>query len=137
LPNVHLACKECAAGAHTVAAGMASRRLSRTRSDDVDKIARSLVSRIYEDVLHESCVLFMGSGCTTEGRGLHSSNFYDEIKEKSGYPSSTQPPSFPDLMEYFCQHMDGGQHNRLIREAVSRIERFCVPGDENYSARVG
>jgi hypothetical protein len=30
--------------------------------------------------------------------------------------------------------MDGGQHNRLIREVVSRIERFCVPGDENYAA---
>jgi hypothetical protein len=30
--------------------------------------------------------------------------------------------------------MDEGHHNRLIREAVSRIERFSVPGEENTFA---
>lgn len=134
LQNVHLKCKDCAAAAHATEAGTASPRTSRQRSDEIGNVAQSLVSRVYEDVLHESCVIFVGAGCTTEGRGLHWSTFYDEIKEKSGYPSDAQSPSFPDLMEYFCQHMDGGQHNRLIREAVSRIERFCVPGDENYAA---
>jgi SIR2-like protein len=134
LENVHLVCEDCAAGTHAAPDGTKPPRTTRQRSDEIGKAAQSLVSRLYEDVIHESCVIFVGSGCTTEGRGLEWSTFYNEIKEKSGYPSSAQSPSFPDLMEYFCQHMDGGQHNRLIREAVSRIERFCVPGDENYAA---
>ena len=37
-------------------------------------------------------------------------------------------------MEYFCKHLDGGRHNRLIREALVRIERFSVPGDDNTFA---
>ena len=39
-------------------------------------------------------------------------------------------------MEYFCRQMDGGQHNRLIREALSRIERFSVPSEENRLATI-
>lgn len=134
MPNVRLSCKDCAAAVHTAAAGIVSPGKSYQRLDETGKVARSLVSRVYEEVLHEACVVFVGSGCTTERRDCHSRTFYDEIKEKAGYPSNLEPPSFPDLMEYFCRQMDGGQHNRLIREAVSRIERFCVPGEDHYTA---
>jgi hypothetical protein len=133
--SVRLVCRDCAAEIHGGAAAVLPRRNSRRKPEDTEKVARALVSRLYEDILHEACVVFIGSGCTTEGRGWgHSNTFYDEIKAKSGFPSKALPPSFPGLMEYFCKQMDGGQHNRLIREAVSRIERFAVPGEDNYAA---
>jgi SIR2-like domain len=106
-------------------------RGSGRQSEDV---AAGLVSRLYEDIVQESCAVFVGSGCTTEGRGWHSTSFYEEIKEKCRFPSKASPPPFPDLMEYFCRQLDGGQHNRLIREAVSRIEKFSVPGEDNTFA---
>ena len=37
-------------------------------------------------------------------------------------------------MQFFCDHVDGGRHNRLISEAISRIERFCAPGEEKWGA---
>src|SRR5260370_35644030 len=37
-------------------------------------------------------------------------------------------------MQYFCSQSDGGHHNRLIREALSRIEGFCLRGEDNYLA---
>jgi len=38
-------------------------------------------------------------------------------------------------MQYFCDQVDGGRHNRLIREAISYIEDFCSPGEPNRVAR--
>jgi SIR2-like domain len=133
--SIRLVCRDCAGEIHRGVAAMPQKRNSNRKPQETEKVARALVSRLYEDILHEACVVFIGSGCTTEGKGWgHSDTFYDEIRAKSGFPSKALPPSFPDLMEYFCKQMDGGQHNRLIREAVSRIERFAVPGEDNYVA---
>jgi len=128
--SIRLVCRECAAATHG-AASTPTRQMGARNSEGV---ATELVSRLYDDVLHESCAVFVGSGCTTEGRGWHSQTFYEEIKEKCHFPAKVTPPPFPDLMEYFCRQMDGGRHNRLIREAVSRIEQFSVPGEENVFA---
>ena len=124
--SVRLICRDCSTARHLGHAAVPHRKRG-----DINKVARELVSRVYEDVLHEACTIFVGSGCTTEGKGWHSETFYDDIKAKSHFPSKLPPPAFPDLMEYFCKRLDGGRHNRLIREALLRIERFSVPGDDN------
>jgi hypothetical protein len=95
-------------------------------------IAKALVSRIYDDILKEQCVVFLGAGSTTEGPRHHRKSFYEHIKEAARF--SGEPSSFPELMQYFCDQMDGGHHNRLIREALSRIEIFCMRGEDNRSA---
>jgi hypothetical protein len=45
-----------------------------------------------------------------------------------------QPQTFPDLMEAFCEERDGGRHNLLIREAISYLEPFLLPGPSNRVA---
>jgi hypothetical protein len=90
---------------------------------------------LYEDIINRRCVLFVGAGVTTEARYLKPS-FYEMIKRKSGYPDGGEPPVFHELMQYFCDHMDGSQRNRLIREAIHRIESFCAP-DENHTLATG
>jgi hypothetical protein len=102
--------------------------------DDPSTVARSFVSRIYDEMLRGSCVIFAGAGSTTERGRQDTKNFYDQIKEKSGYPTGGDAPSFPVLMQYFCDHVDGGRHNRLITEAIARIEHFCAQGDDKWLA---
>jgi hypothetical protein len=93
----------------------------------------NLVSRIYGDILRQGCVVFVGAGSTTEGRRQDGETFYQRIKEIAQI--SEESLSFPELMQSFCDRMDGGHHNRLIREALIRLESFCVRGsEENYFA---
>lgn len=128
--NIRLVCKDCSAAIHLGPGAHLP-----TNPLDSGKAARELVSRLYEDILHESCAVFVGAGCTTEGgTSSHSGSFYEEILMKCKYRSKGSAPAFPDLMEYFCEHLDGGRHNRLIREALSRIERFSIPGDDHTFA---
>lgn len=89
---------------------------------------------LYEDIIHQDCVMFAGAGISTEGGTFDSPTFYEIIKEKAKYPKSLAPPSFADLMQYYCEHVDGGQRNRLTREAISRIEMFSVPGENQNIA---
>lgn len=88
---------------------------------------------LYEDVIAEHCAIFAGAGISTEGGAYSSPTFYETIKSKANYPDGQEPPSFPDLMQYFCDHVDGGQRNRLTREAISRIERFCAPDKVSWA----
>ena len=90
------------------------------------------MSRIYDIILREGCVIFLGSGSTTEGGRPRGRTFYDHIKELCDFHGVDY--SFPELMQYFCDQMDGGHHHRLVREALSRIERFCLSGEDNYQA---
>lgn len=94
----------------------------------------SLVSRVYDDVLHGACVIFVGAGSSTEKSDLRQTTFYDTIKTKSGFNEGSSPAPFPTVMQYFCDKVDGGRHNRLIREAIERIEYFCAEGEANDSA---
>jgi hypothetical protein len=106
-----------------------------TKNPNAETMAEKLISRLYDDILQEHCVVFVGAGSTTERSYWRTEpSFYQEIKTKANFPSTDPPPSFPELMEYFCNQMDGGRHNRLIREAVARIERFAVPGEDHNLA---
>jgi len=101
-------------------------------AQDPHAIAKELVSRIYDDILKEGCVVFLGAGSTTERPSHGRKTYYEHIKEIAQFSGGS--PSFPELMQYFCDRMDGGHHNRLIREALSRIEIFCVRGEDNHTA---
>jgi hypothetical protein len=106
-----------------------------TKRPDAETTAENLISRLYDDILQGHCVVFVGAGSTTERHYWRTEpSFYQEIKTKANFPATDPPPSFPELMEYFCNQMDGGRHNRLIREAVARIERFAVPGEDHNLA---
>jgi len=106
--------------------------------ENFDVAAAELVSRLFHDIVEEGCVVFLGAGCTTERTRKGSKSFYEHIKHLSGHPGGEPSPSFPELMEYFCDRVDGGRHNRLIREALSRIEYFSTPGEENrFATAVG
>jgi len=106
------------------------------RRPDPGPIARELVSRLFEDILREDCVVFVGAGATTERRGQVRQSFYDLIMAGSGLSATSPRPTFPELMQYFCDKRDGGRHNRLIREVISRIEAFCVRGEDNALANM-
>lgn len=84
---------------------------------------------LYEDLINEECVIFAGAGISTEAGVYSKPNFYEIIKSKCNYPDNKEAPAFPDLMQYFCEHIDGGQRNRLTKEIISRIEIFNSPGE--------
>jgi hypothetical protein len=110
-------------------------RAKKTRgavSENLDNPANELVSRILDGILREDCVVFLGSGSTTEGRRQQGKTFFEHIKELSEFEEVDH--SFPELMQHFCDKVDGGHHQRLIREALSRIQLFCVPGEDNHFA---
>jgi hypothetical protein len=92
-----------------------------------------LVSRLKTDIIGQSCVVFVGAGSTTE-RYRHNGGFYATIKKQTAYSEKDPTLSFPKLMQYFCDQLDGGRHNRLIREAISYLEDFCSPGEPNRVA---
>lgn len=94
-----------------------------------------LPQALYEEVVEGNCVMFVGAGVTTEGSGSRSRRtFYELIKERLKNHRSPGALPFPDLMQYFCDHVDGGQRNRLIAEAIKRIEAFSVPGEMQNEA---
>lgn len=88
---------------------------------------------LYDDIKAGHVVLFVGAGVTTEGGIYGSPTFYDIIKKKTNYPAK-QNPAFPDLMQFFCEKVDGGQRNRLTREILSRVAEFSAPGERNNFA---
>lgn len=98
-----------------------------------DPVAVSLVDRLHSDIVEQSCVVFLGAGSTTE-RIRRGKGFYGHVKNLCQYPASEPEPSFPILMEHFCRELDGGNHNRLINEAIKYIESFCIPGEDRRSA---
>lgn len=91
-------------------------------------------SHLYEDIKRYRVVLLCGSGITTEGGPYGKPSFYDTIKEQSGFPPDKPLPAFPDLMEYYCSMLDGGDKRRLIQEAISRIKQFSSPGERRENA---
>lgn len=67
-------------------------------------------SELYDEIKRENCVIFAGAGISTEGGGRYCKpTFYEIIKNESSYPPSDADPSFPDLMQYYCDSKDGGK----------------------------
>ncbi len=91
-------------------------------------IPRELV----QEINLNNCVLFCGAGISTEGTYWRTT-FYDHIRQLSKYPRKIERPLFPDVMQHYCDKIDGGRKNRLIREIIERIEPFCIEGEPNRS----
>ena len=106
---------------------MRKSRATKPPTDEFEISSNTLLSRIYDDIVRQVSVVFIGAGATTE-KPHYRETFYQHIKKLSELKDD--PPSFPELMQYFCDQLDGGHHNRLIREALSRIEEFCVRDSE-------
>src|SRR5260370_24976112 len=93
-------------------------------AENPQAVAKELVSQIYDVILKGNCVVFLGSGSTTEGHRQERGTFYEHIKELCKFPGADH--SFPELMHYFFERMDGGHHHRLIRESLYSIEFFLI-----------
>ena len=87
---------------------------------------------LMQEIKLNNCVLFCGAGISTEGT-YRRTTFYDHIRELSKYPKKIEHPLFPDVMQYYCDKIDGGRKNRLIREIIDWIEPFCIEGEPNRS----
>jgi hypothetical protein len=87
---------------------------------------------LIEEVISYNCVLFTGSGITTEQ--YYRPNFLERIKEKCKYPKREKNQSFPEVMQYYCEKLDGGRKHRLIREIIEWIELFSAEGEPNRHA---
>lgn len=91
-----------------------------------------LISRIGQEIVDENCVLFVGSGSSTE-KWQRTHSFYSTIRAKTS-PDDSVVRTFPEVMQKFCDERDGGHHNLLIREAIHYIEHFLLPGPANQVA---
>ena len=88
---------------------------------------------LMQEIQSNNCILFLGAGVSTEGTSYRKTTLYDHIKELSKYPNKSEHPLFPDVMQYYCDKVDGGLKNKLIREIIEWIEPFTVEGEPNRS----
>lgn len=93
----------------------------------------TLPEELVEEIKSKNCVLFVGAGVTTEQTYFRES-FVENIKQKCKYPVKMKTKSFPEIMQYFCEKIDGGRKNRLIREIIQWIELFSGEGERNRVA---
>lgn len=84
---------------------------------------------VYDEIRSNNCILFAGAGISTEGGIYGKPTLYEIIKRISKYPKKKKKPSFPELMQYYCDNLDGSRKNRLIREIINRIEAFSDYGE--------
>jgi hypothetical protein len=91
-----------------------------------------LPKELIEEIKSFNCVLFAGAGTTTES--YHRRTFLEHIKEKCKYPKKAKNQSFPEVMQYYCQKVDSGGKNKLIRETIEWIEYYSAEGEPNRFA---
>jgi len=91
-----------------------------------------LPEELIEEVKSFNCVLFAGASTTTEQ--YYKSTFVEQIKEKCKYPKKMKNQSFPEITQYYCQKLDGGRKNKLIREIIEWIEFYSAEGEPNRVA---
>jgi len=91
-----------------------------------------LPEELIEEVKSSNCVLFAGAGTTTEQ--YYKSTFLDQVKEKCKYPKKVKNQSLPEVMQYYCQKLDGGRKNKLIREIIEWLEFYTAEGEPNRVA---
>ena len=80
---------------------------------------------LYDEIKRENCIIFAGAGISTEGGVYGKPSFYETIIQECSYPASKKDPSFPELMQDYCNIKDGGKKNLLIRKIIDRIEFFA------------
>jgi len=91
-----------------------------------------LPKELVKEIKTSDCILFIGSGVTTEHYYKHT--FLEHVKKECNYPKKIKNQSFPDVMQYYCQTLDGNRKNKLIREIIEWIVPFSAEGEPNRSA---
>ena len=91
---------------------------------------RELPEELIEEVESFNCVLFVGAGTTTE-QAYFRETFLGHIKEKCKYPKRAKEQSLPEVMQYYCEKIDSGRKNRLIREIIEWLEFCTAEGEPN------
>jgi hypothetical protein len=118
-----------------------AKKMSRRGKNAVTPKQRARTSRaapiipdeLFEDIKSGNVVLFAGAGVSTESGPHGSPTFYEEIAHQLAGKAKAGA-TFPDLMQRFCEVIDGGQRHRLTRNIIQRIERFSAPGEPNAMA---
>jgi hypothetical protein len=85
----------------------------------------SIPPHLLDDIVRGDCVLFMGAGASTEGKGTSywSDLLVDDLVKECGYPS-TLPKTLPEVAQYYCRTLDASRKGRLVRQIRDRISRF-------------
>ncbi len=90
-------------------------------------------NELMQEIKQDCCVPFLGGGVSTEGT-YYKGTFLEHIEEICKYPKRIKNPAFPEVMQYYCEKIDGGRKNKLIREIISWIEQFTGDGEQNRAA---
>jgi hypothetical protein len=90
-------------------------------------------NELIQEIKQNCCVPFLGAGISTEGP-YYKRTFFEHIKGLCNYPKRINNPAFPDVMQYYCEKIDGGRKNKLIREIINWIEHFAIEGEPNRVA---
>lgn len=85
----------------------------------------SIPSHLVDDIVKGDCVLFIGAGASTEGKGTSywDDLLVDELAKECDYPT-TLPKGLPDVAQYYCQKLDANREGRLVRLIRDRVSRF-------------
>jgi len=94
---------------------------------------KKVPKELIREVQSYNCVLFTGSGITTEQKYSRES-FLDHICKECKYPKKKKLISFPEVMQYYCEKVDNNRKNRLIREIIEWIEDYSAEGERNRVA---
>jgi len=81
--------------------------------------------QLLNDILNEQCVVFLGAGASTEGRGTSywRELLIDGLTRECGYPKD-RPKRMQEVTQYYCKVMNAGYKGRLVRLIRERIQRF-------------
>lgn len=90
-------------------------------------------NELIQEIKQDCCVPFLGGGVSTEST-YYKETFLEHIGRLCKYPKRIKNPAFPDVMQYYCEKIDGGRKNKLIREIISWIEQFTGEGEHNRVA---
>lgn len=92
---------------------------------------------LIDDIVDEECVLFLGAGASTEGRGTGYWRKFliDELVEECNPPQKIRK-ELPHVAQYFCEKMDAGNKGKLRRIILRRIQRFMNTPEAFFSATI-
>jgi hypothetical protein len=88
-------------------------------------MAKFVTDELYREIVRGGCVPFAGAGISTEGGPYSKPTLYETVKYLARYSKKKPAPSFPDLMQYYCDRCDSGRKHRLLRLIIERLEQFC------------
>lgn len=102
---------------------LATRR--KNQADPAERITHvqnpltDLISRIGQEIVDENCVLFVGSGSSTE-KWQRDHSFYSTIRAKTSFDDS-EVRTFPEVMQKFCDEHGVGNEGRPVSYGLKDV----------------